>query len=355
MLEEVIWGNSVEDWGIFALILLGTIVIVKLLSLFAKKVIKPLTKKTTSKVDDTIYASIEPPILFGLTLIGLWVAFHHLDLSDRVNKVLDSTYRILIVLNFTWFVAHLLNGLIEMYLLNSEKHSNNNRHTSRMLPIIKRTVSSIVWIVGFIMALSNVGVNISALLGTLGIGGVAFALAAQDTIKNIFGAFTILTDKPFNIGDVIRIDDFEGTIIDVGVRSTQMRNYDNRLITFPNYKIADASIINISAEPKRRVVLNLKLVYETTPEMLSRAMDMLKKIPSKIQNVSSDGLSVIFSDFGDSSLNLAFTYFIEPGADILQVQSNVNMEILESFDKAELSFAFPARTVYIQKEDEAEK
>ena len=90
------------------------------------------------------------------------------------------------------------------------------------------------------MALSNIGVNISALLGTLGIGGIAFALAAQDTVKNIFGAFTIFTDKPFNIGDTIRVDSFEGTVIDVGARSTKIMDYDKRIITFPNYKITDA-------------------------------------------------------------------------------------------------------------------
>lgn len=122
----------------------------------------------------------------------------------------------------------------------------------------------VVWIIGLVMALSNVGVNISALLGTLGIGGIAFALAAQDTVKNVFGAFTLLTDKPFNIGDTIRFDNFEGTVVDIGIRSTRIMNYDKRIITFPNYKITDSSIINISSEPMRRVVLNLGLTYDTT-------------------------------------------------------------------------------------------
>ena len=89
----------------------------------------------------------------------------------------------------------------------------------------------VVWIIGLVMALSNVGVNISALLGTLGIGGIAFALAAQDTVKNVFGAFTLLTDKPFNIGDTIRFDNFEGTVVDIGIRSTRIMNYDKRIIT----------------------------------------------------------------------------------------------------------------------------
>ena len=139
-----------------------------------------------------------------------------------------------------------------------------------------------------VMALSNVGVNISALLGTLGIGGIAFALAAQDTVKNVFGAFTLLTDKPFNIGDTIRFDNFEGTVVDIGIRSTRIMNYDKRIITFPNYKITDSSIINISSEPMRRVVLNLGLTYDTTAKKMKEALELLKAIPKRVENVRSE-------------------------------------------------------------------
>lgn len=194
-------------------------------------------------------------------LLGIWIAIHRLVYPSSFVKVIDNTYSILIVLNITWIFARLFSGLLELYW---EKKPNGQ--VNKMMPIIKRAILVVVWIIGLVMALSNIGVNISALLGTLGIGGIAFALAAQDTVKNIFGAFTILTDKPFSIGDTIRVDSFEGTIVDVGVRSTKMMDYDKRIITFPNYKITDANIINISSEPMRRVVLNIGLTYDTTPE-----------------------------------------------------------------------------------------
>jgi len=219
-----------------------------------------------------------------------------------------------------------------------------------MTPIIRRTLLVVVWLIGGIMALSNVGVNISALLGTLGIGGIAFALAAQDTVKNIFGAFTILTDKPFNIGDTVRIDSFEGTVIDVGIRSTKIRDYDKRVITIPNYKIADASVINISSEePYRRVVMKIGLTYDTTPDKMQEAINLLNSMPSRVQNLKQNDVTVFFSEFGDSAMIITFVYFIEKEAGIQAVTSNVNMEILSSFNKAGLNFAFPSQTLYINR------
>lgn len=355
MLEKEFWGNTLENWGISVLIIVGAIIITKLVSIFNKRVLKPFTRKTHNRIDDVVYDAFESPILFAIMLIGIWVAIHRLVYPDSFVTAVDSAYKILIVLNITWFFARLLNSFVEIFWINqSDGTQRTQRQVSRMMPVIKRTGLVLVWIIGLVMALSNVGVNISALLGTLGIGGIAFALAAQDTIKNIFGAFTILTDRPFNIGDTIRIDNFEGTIIDVGARSTKMRDYDKRIITFPNYKIADASIINISSEPMRRVVTKIGLTYDTTPEKMNAAMGMLRDMSSKIEYVSPKDLIANFSDFTDSALVITFIYFIENKGDIGKVTSDVNMEILTSFNHAGLNFAFPTQTLYLESNIEEE-
>jgi len=354
MLEKELWGNTVENWGISIFIILVAILVTKLLSLFNKKVIQPYTLKTKNKLDDVIYHSLESPILFGIMLLGIWIAFHRLVYPDNFVTAIDTAYKILIVLNATWFFARLANSFLEVYWVDNADNTNRGqRFSSKMMPVVRRTLLVIVWIVGIVMALSNVGVNISALLGTLGIGGIAFALAAQDTIKNIFGAFTILTDRPFNIGDTIKIDSYEGTIIDVGIRSTKMRNYDKRLITFPNYRIADASIVNITAEPMRRVVMKIGLTYDTKPDAMSNAMEILRAMPTKVQYVSPKDVVSNFTDFTDSALVITFVYFIEKKGDVGKVTSNVNMEILRSFNDAGLNFAFPSQTLYIDKGDAA--
>lgn len=348
MLENDFLGNTIQNWIISIAFIVGAIIIVKLMSLLSKKVLKPLISRTKNHLDDVIFYSVEPPIKFAIILLGIWLAIHRLVYPDSFVKVVDTAYSILIVLDITWFFGRLCNGLLQVYW----KHQSDG-HANKMMPIIKRTILVIVWIIGIVMALSNVGVNISALLGTLGIGGIAFALAAQDTVKNIFGAFTILTDKPFSIGDTIRVDNFEGTVVDVGVRSTKVMNYDKRIITFPNYKITDASIINISSEPMRRVVLNLGLTYDTTPEKMKEALKLLKAIPQRVENVSSNpsDTTAVFTEYADSALVIMYIYFIEKQGDILGVTSDMNMEILDSFNKAGLAFAFPTRTVYIQKDE----
>ena len=348
MLENELWGNTIENWGISSLIILGAIIIVKLLSLLGKKVIKPFVTGTDNHLDDVIFYSLEAPVKFAIILLGIWIAIHRLVYPDSFVKVVDNAYSILIVLDITWFFGRLFSSLLQVYW-----GKQSNGQANKMMPIIKRTILVIVWLIGIVMALSNVGVNISALLGTLGIGGIAFALAAQDTVKNVFGAFTILTDKPFSIGDTIRVDSYEGTVVDVGVRSTKIMNYDKRIITFPNYKITDTSIVNISSEPMRRVVLNLGLTYDTTSEKMKEALELLKSIPKRVENVSSNPSDIVavFTEYSDSALAIMYIYFIEKQGDILGVTSNMNMEILAAFNKAGLNLAFPTRTVYIQKDE----
>ena len=348
MLEYELWGNTLESWGISILIIVGAVVVVKLISLFSRKVLKPFITRTPNHLDNVIYYSLESPIKFAVMLLGIWIAIHRLVYPDNFVKTIDNAYRILIVLDITWVFARLIGGLLEIYL---RKESTGQTH--KMMPIIKRTALVLVWIIGIVMALSMFALMISALLGTLGIGGIAFALAEQDTVKNIFGAFTIFTDKPFNISDTIRVDSFEGTVIDVGARSTKIMDYDKRIITFPNYKITDANIINISSEPRRRVVLNLGLTYDTTPEKMKEALDILKAIPGRVENVSSNpsDTTAVFTNYADSALVIMYIYFIEKQGDILGVTSNMNMEILSSFNKAGLEFAFPTQTVYIQKDE----
>ena len=348
MLENELWGNTIENWGISILIILGAIIIVKLLSLLGKKVIKPFVTGTDNHLDDVIFYSLEAPVKFAISLLGIWIAIHRLVYPDSFVKVVDNAYSILIVLDITWFFGRLFSSLLQVYW-----GKQSNGQANKMMPIIKRTILVIVWLIGIVMALSNVGVNISALLGTLGIGGIAFALAAQDTVKNVFGTFTILTDKPFSIGDTIRVDSYEGTVVDVGVRSTKIMNYDKRIITFPNYKITDTSIVNISSEPMRRVVLNLGLTYDTTSEKMKEALELLKSIPKRVENVSSNPSDIVavFTEYSDSALVIMYIYFIEKQGDILGVTSNMNMEILAAFNKAGLNLAFPTRTVYIQKDE----
>jgi MscS family membrane protein len=196
-----------------------------------------------------------------------------------------------------------------------------------------------------------VGVNVATLVAGLSIGGLAFALAAQDTIKNIYGGFTIFTDRPFRIGDRIKVDGFDGFVENIGIRSTRIRTLEKRLVTMPNYKLVEASVENISEEPMRRILMKLGLTYNTTPQKMNEAMGILKAIPEKVRNVDPKDITVAFTDFTDFSLVITFVYFIRKNADVMETPSQVNTEILRAFNEAGLQFAYPTQTVYIEKED----
>jgi len=222
---------------------------------------------------------------------------------------------------------------------------------NHLMSILRRTVLAIIWSLGIVMALNNVGVNVATLVAGLSIGGLAFALAAQDTIKNIYGGFTIFTDRPFRIGDRIKVDGFDGFVENIGIRSTRIRTLEKRLVTMPNFKLVEASVENISEEPMRRVLMKLGLTYNTTPQKMNEAMEILKAIPEKVRNVDPKDITVAFTDFTDFSLVITFVYFIRKNADVMETPSQVNTEILRAFNEAGLQFAYPTQTVYIEKED----
>jgi len=174
-------------------------------------------------------------------------------------------------------------------------------------------------------------------------------LAAQDTIKNIYGGFTIFTDRPFRIGDRIKVDGFDGFVEEIGIRSTRIRTLEKRVVTIPNFKLVEASVENISEEPLRRVLIKLGLTYDTTPDKMNEAMSILKDMPNRVENVAERDIMVAFTDFANSSLVITFVYFIQKDADVMEVPSKVNFEILRAFNDVGLQFAFPTQTLYLEK------
>lgn len=350
MLDSVYYGNTLRDWGLSVLIVIGAFFINKLIALLYRKVIKNITVKSATKIDDMFFDSLEKPVLTGVILLAIRIALGRLDLENMVYDVIKNSYEGLVILNMTWFFARFFSSLIREDSDNKNDKLRKGRFNidSKLLPLIKRGILITVWFVGIVMALHNAGITVTTLMGTLGIGGIAFALAAQDTIKNIFGGITIFTDHTFRIGDIINFNSTEGTVIDIGLRSTRIRTYDKRLVTIPNYKLTDALITNISSEPGRRVVMDIGLTYDTTAEKMQEAINILKSMPGKVPDIRSSDITAGFFEFGDSALIIRFIYFIRKSADNLETRSKVNFEILNSFTQAGLNFAFPSQTIYLE-------
>lgn len=350
MLEQTFYRNTLHDWLISIIIIAAAVLLNKGIVLLNKYVIQKITSKTKNKLDDILFKMLESPVLFGITLVSIWIAAKRLDLGLPVEAMIAKSFRVLTVLDITWFVARLVKALIEEYLAPKAEQIDYKRLDVHLMSIIRRTVLAVIWAIGIVMALGNVGVNVATLVGGLGLGGLAFALAAQDTIKNIFGGFTIFTDRPFRIGDQIKVDGFNGFVEEIGIRSTRIRTLEKRMVTIPNYKIVEASVENISKEPMHLVSMKLRLNYNTTPSKMNEAMLLLKNIPRRYENVDPNAISVAFTEFTEYAMILSFSYFIHKQGDILSISTLVNSEILRAFNEASLQFAFPTQSIYLKKE-----
>jgi len=351
MLEQKFYGNTLHDWIISLAIIIGAMLLNKIIILLNKHVIRKFTAKTKNRLDDILFKMLESPVLLGIALAAIWFAARRLELGAPIEDMMLKAYRVLTVINITWFFARLVNALLEEYLAPKAADKNTLKYLdNHLMSILRRAVLAIIWSLGIVMALNNVGVNVGTLVAGLSIGGLAFALAAQDTIKNIYGGFTIFTDRPFRIGDRIKVDGFDGLVENIGIRSTRIRTLEKRVVTIPNFKLVEASVENISEEPMRRVLMKLGLTYNTTPQKMNEAMEILKAIPEKVRNVDPKDITVAFTDFTDFSLVITFVYFIRKNADVMETPSQVNTEILRAFNEAGLQFAFPTQTVYVEKD-----
>lgn len=342
--QREFYHNTIADWAIALGILLASFILAKLLYWIFGNVIKRLSQKTKTKIDDIIVDTLEKPVIFGLTIFGLWYGIHQLMFPETVNVWINTAYHVMVTLTVTWLLARLVDAFITEYLIPLTEKTESDMD-DQLIPVLRKGIRSAIWILGIIVALNNAGYNVGALLAGLGIGGLALAMAAKDTVANFFGGVTVFTDKPFKINDRIKINGFDGTITEIGIRSTRLKTLEGRIVTIPNSKFTDGMVENVTLEPRRKMVLNIGLVYDTPAAKMEKAMELLKLIASDNESTEEEPL-VSFNNFGDSSLGILFIYYIIKGADILKTQSEVNLAIMKQFEEHGLEMAYPTQTVY---------
>lgn len=343
-LAKEFYHNTVGDWGITLLIILASVVAGKIIYWFFGTVVKKLTEKTETKIDDIIVDMIEEPVVLALTIAGLWYGLHRLEFTDGWYELMGSVYSILLTINVTWLIARLLDAIIKEYIIPLTEKTESDLD-DQIVPIVQKGLKSAIWILGVIVALNNAGYDVTAMIAGLGIGGLALAMAAKDSVSNIFGGIMVFTDKPFTMGDRIKIGGFDGTITEVGIRTSRMRTLEGRLVTIPNSQFTGNMVENVSEEPTRKVVLSLGLTYDMTSEKMEKAIDILKSISAENKDIE-ENITVGFNSFGDFSLGITFIYYITKGSDIMNTQTAMNLAILKQFAEHELDMAFPTQTVY---------
>lgn len=343
---------GVEIWqfiGVFLFILLGFTL--KKISdyIFENKLI-PLFKKTRVDIDNLLLEALSKPFGMLILLGGITGALAVLPLptSPNVNGFVFETMKIIFALDFLWFVFRIVDIGVKYLARLAER--TESKLDEQLVPLVSRAIKATIGAISLLWLIQLLGYNISSLLAGLGIGGLAVALALQDTFSNFFGSVFIFLDRPFAVGDLVKVGDVEGTVEDVGFRSTRIRTYPATLVSIPNKTIANATIDNLSKRPKRRVMQTIGITYDTTAAQMELAVAEIKAIIEKDGGVDRDLIAVRFSEFGDSSLDIMVMYFTRDVsfAEHFATRERINLAIMRKLEEQGLSIAFPTRSIYIE-------
>ena len=347
LLKYSFWGNTLLKYIIAIGIFVAGLIIVTIFKKIVLSRLKKWAEKTTTTLDDFIIIGIKKSIVPILYYGSLYLAINTLVLLPEVKSVVN--YISIIVLTF--FGIRLITSTLDYSITSYTSHEDKNEHRVKQLKSLSTIARFLVWGVGLIFLLDNLGVNISTVVAGLGIGGIAVALAAQAVLKDLFSYFVIFFDRPFELGDFIVVDDKVGTIEHIGIKTTRIRALSGEQVVMSNTDLTGSRIHNYKKLQRRRVVFPLGVIYQTPAEKLKLIPDLVKQII--VENPDTEFDRGHFKNFGDFSLNFEFVYYVLSAdyTTYMNIQQNINMEIFEKFEENGIGFAYPSQTLFLNKED----
>ncbi len=353
LLNYTIAGNEV--WRLL------TFFVVILFSLMIGKLIRISLGQRAGGVDEekrgwlaVLLRALRAPTMLVSVSFGLWLIESSQTLSLGPATDIFVTCCVVIRSIAIGYVFYSLTALIDYGLLQMASRTET-RVDDLLVPLVGKSVRAVISVVIVAQVIQYISQKpLTSIVAGLGVGGLAVALAAQDTLKNFFGSLVIIGDKPFEIGDRIEIDGHDGSVETVGFRSTKVRRLDGHLVTVPNSEIINKAIRNVSARPYIKRVANITVTYDTSPEKIQRAIDIIKEILNEHEGMDAEfPPRVYFSDFNDWALNILVIYWYHPAEywDYLAFSERVNFQILERFNAEGIEFAFPSQSLYLHPQE----
>jgi MscS family membrane protein len=309
--------------------------------------VKRWAEKTTTKLDDSLVQVLRGPVKIIAFVILLHIGMRVYSWPEVLADFLSKALKIIVAVSITYVLLKVVDVMLGLWR-DRTATPENEQFSRQLLPLIGKTLKVFVVIVAALVTSQNLGFNVTGLIASLSIGGLAVGLAAQDTLANLFGAVAVLMDKPFKVGDRIQLDALDGTVEFIGFRSTRVRNLDGHLVTVPNKTMGNATITNITARPNIKTVMNVGLTYDTAPEKIRRALQILEEIYQRHPKTSDFVMS--FNKFESSALNILVVHWwgdTDFKAYLAGIQE-MNLKLKESFDAEGIEFAFPTQTVHIK-------
>ena len=346
-LNYVVLGVPLYRIVLSLLILMLSLVLRKVFTFIVLRYIRKLTRKTETKVDDIIFRVFSRPASFIIVIVGTALSLRVLGIENAdVYRVLKT----LILFVVFWAFYNLVIAFEEYFYRFAEKFGKE--FAREVGGFFIKVSKAFVIVVGSVAILQEWGINVSALLASLGLGGLAFALAAKDTASNLFGGLTVLADKSMKVGDWVKIGSVEGIVEDIGLRTTKIRSFEKSYITVPNQFISNQPLENFSRRNVRRIKMNIGITYDTPREKVVKILEEIRNMLREHPRIAKDQLLMVyFTNFGDSSLDIFIYCFTDTAnwAEYLSIREDVNLKIMEIVERNGSSFAFPSRSIYVEK------
>ncbi len=347
-LGQVYFGNTVRDYFIALAIFAGGLAALRLLKMIAFNRLEQWARMTVSGLDELLVTLLNKTIIPLLYLAAFYFAMTHLVMAPALAKAVKG----FCVIILTFQIVRLITGSVFMVVKQKwlDSHSAGpNLIASKGLLLVLRIV---VWSIGIVFVMDNLGFNISAVVAGLGIGGIAIAFAVQAILGDLFNYFVILFDEPFHEGDSIVLDNYSGEIENIGIKSTRIRSVDGEQIVISNTDLTSSRIRNFKRMDKRRILFRLGVVYQTPDAKMQRIPEMLRDIIRQTEKTVFDRAH--FQGFGASSLDIEVVYYVlgRDYNEYMDIQQTINLKIMRVFEQEQIEFAFPTQTVIMQRSHE---
>ncbi len=345
------FGNTFGQWATAFLTILLSVVVGRALYLIFGRWVKRFTKESGTKLDDILVGMVRGPVVLIIILVGIRAGLGILTLPGLLGRWIDSAFQFLIPLLAAWLLVRLYDTIHQEYLVPFAEKTETNLD-NQLLPVIRAGLKIVFWSLGVVIGLNNAGYNVTAILAGLGIGGLAFALAAQDTVSNIFGGITIFIQKPFKVGDRIEVADFDGWVKEIGIRNSTIEDFSGQQIVMPNKMFIDSPVRNIDTQSAYWIEMSLNLRYDTPPDKIEIVLSRLKEIAANNKLIDKAAWAS-FDLINDYSFVIFFRYGIklwqiedEASMDdwfhkISTVKTRMNLDILKMLEANDVKLALP--------------
>ena len=345
-LRTPLLGNPLWQYLASLIYIVLAFYVAKFLDWLTRVWLRKFTSKTKTALDDQLLELLNGPIKVIVFVVLLHIGLSIFHWPPLAELWLHKAFVVILALSLTYMVLKITDVLVDIW---RERGADVERGTNdQLFIVIRKGIKAFLLVIAALVTMQNLGVNVTAAIASLSIGGLAIGLAAQDTLANLFGAVAIFADKPFRVGDRVQVDKVDGTVEGIGLRSTRVRSLDGHLVTIPNKTMGNATITNITARPNIKMEMNLGITYDTPTEKVLRATAILEEV-YRAHPMTSD-VWVSFNKFNESALNIFVVHWwngVEPKMHLAGMQE-LNLEIKRRFEAEGIAFAYPTHTVHVR-------